>query len=568
MLKGKGVSNGIGFGKVSILSHDKVKVEQFKVDNHEKEVELFQESFQKVIKETEDIITKSTGTEKDIMEAYLTILQDPTLTIETINMIQNEGYNAGYATEVGFNTIIQMFKDMEDSYMAARSSDIEDMKNRVIDKIVGKESINISKLPKNTIVVAKELTTSDTAKLDLGNISGIITEIGGKNSHVSIMARTHEIPAIVGIKHAEQVLRNGDFVAISIDGEEGKIYINPSEEECINLGVLKEKIEREKEELNQFKGKKSITSDGHKIELVANIGVPQDIDLVIENTAEGVGLFRSEFLYMDSDTVPTEEEQFEAYKNVVSRMDQKIVIIRTLDIGGDKDVKSLPLEKEANPFLGYRAIRICLDNVALFKVQLRALLRASHYGNLEIMLPMISSIDELRDAKRIIEDVKQELTSKSIPYNPNIKIGIMIEIPAAALIAKELAKECDFFSIGTNDLIQYTTAVERGNEKVAKLYTKYHPSVIRLIKLAIEGAHGSNIFCGMCGEAAGDIAYIPLLLGLGLDEFSMNPSKILRARKMITELNYKECCDIAKEIIELSSAKEIEKKLKEFIKNK
>ena len=566
MLKGKGVSNGIGFGKAYILSHEQTEVKEFKVENRKKEIQLFQEAFQKVIKETEDIVETSIGTEKDIMEAYLTIMKDPILISKTINMIQNEGYNAGYATEIGFNTIIKMFKTMDDSYMAARASDIEDMKNRVIDKIIGRESVNISKLPKDTIVVAKELTTSDTARLDLKNIAGIITELGGINSHVSIMARTHDIPTIVGIKYVNQVLKNGDFVAISIDGEEGKIYINPSEEECINLRVLKEKIEEEKKELKNFKQYDSITNDGHKVKLVANIGVPQDVDLVIENTAEGIGLFRSEFLYMDSETIPTEEEQFKAYKNVVSKMNKKIVIIRTLDIGGDKNVKSLPLEKEANPFLGYRAIRICLDNVQLFKTQLRALLRASYYGNLAIMLPMISSIDELRDAKQIIESVKQELTEENIPYNSNIKVGIMIEVPAAALIAKELAKECDFFSIGTNDLIQYTTAVERGNDKIAKLYTKYHPAVIRLIQLAIEGAHSNGIFCGMCGEAAGDNIYIPLLLGLGLDEFSMNPSKILKARKIITQLNYKECTNLAKEVIGMSSANDVEKRLKEFIK--
>lgn len=564
MIKGKGVSNGINFGNVVLLKKEELKVEEFKVDDRQAELKFFQTTFEQVVEETKQIAEKSSGTEKDIMEAYLAILQDPTLIVETQNMIQNEGYNAGYATKVGFNTIIQMFKAMDDSYMAERSADIEDMKNRIIAKIVKKESVNLSHLPENTIMVARELTTSDTAKLDLKNIAGIITEIGGKNSHVSIMARTHEIPSIIGIENATQILRDGDFIGIYVDGDQGEVYLNPTEEELSKLKQLKDEIMHEKEALYDFKERESITKDGHRVELVANIGVPQDANLAVENAAEGIGLFRSEFLYMDSETVPTEEEQFESYKVVVEKMQGKPVIIRTLDVGGDKEIKSISLEKEANPFLGYRAIRICLDDVALFKTQLRALLRASHFGNLAIMLPMISSIDELRAAKRIIKDVENELDQKGIPYKRDIKVGIMIEIPAAALIADHLAKECDFFSIGTNDLIQYTTAVERGNEKIAKLYTKYHPGVIKLIKFAIDGAHKNGIFCGMCGEAAGDSYYIPLLLGLGLDEFSMNPSKILKARKSVCEANFEECKKLAEEILSMASATEVEKRLKEY----
>lgn len=564
MLKGKGVSNGIGFGKTIILENEEIKVTQFKIEEPKKEVEFFYTAFNKVIEETKELISKLSGTEADIMSAYLTIMQDPSLVAETINMIENERYNAGYATEVGFDTIIQMFKSMEDSYMAARSADIEDIKNRVLAKIVGKEVVDLSNLSPNTIIVAKELTTSDTAKLDFKNISGIITEIGGKTSHVSIMARNHEIPAIVGINHITKVFRKNDFIAMN--GTTGEISINPTESELNEFKLLQEELNKEKEELEKYKSEKTVTKDNYKVELVANIGVPQDTELVIESTAEGIGLFRSEFLYMDSQTLPTEQEQFTAYKQVVEKLQGKPVIIRTLDVGGDKDIKYLNLEKEDNPFLGYRAIRISLDNVALFKTQIRALLRASAFGKLYIMLPMISSIEELRDAKAIIEDVKKDLSSKNIEYDENIKVGIMIEIPSAALIAEALAQECDFFSIGTNDLIQYTTAVERGNDKVAKLYTKYHPAVIRLIKMAIDGAHKAGIFCGMCGEAAGDSLYIPLILGLGLDELSMNASKILKARKIIRNINYKDCKEIANKALSMSSATEIEKLLIEFSK--
>lgn len=562
MLKGKGVSNGIGIGNAIILENDKIEVTQFKIENPKKEVEFFYAAFNKVIEETKELINNLTGTEREIMQAYLTILEDPTLTAETINMIENEQYNAGYATEAGFNKIAQVFKSMDDSYMAARAADIEDMKNRVLAKIVGKELVNLGKIQPNTIIIAKELTTSDTAKLNLNNVSGIITELGGITSHVSIMARTHEIPAILGIDNINKKFKNNDLIAMN--GDTGEIYINPTEEEINNFKELEIRINNEKLDLKKYKSDKTVTIDNYKVELVANIGVPEDSNLAIENTAEGIGLFRSEFLYMNSDSLPTEEEQFIAYKKVAENMNGKPVIIRTLDVGGDKDIKYLNLKKEENPFLGYRAIRISLDNQELFKTQLRALLRASSYGKIYIMLPMISSIEELRKAKEIIEEVKEELENKNMGFDKDLKVGIMIEIPSAALMAKDLADECDFFSIGTNDLIQYTTAVERGNSKIEKLYTKYHPAVIKLIKMAIDGAHSAGKWCGMCGEAAGDSLYIPLILGLGLDEFSMNPSKILKARKIISNLSYKECKTLANKVLEINTATEIEDLLIKF----
>ena len=563
MLKGKGVSNGVGFGNIVILKNEDRVIEKKIVEDSNNEMKRFKEALDKVTKETEEIVNSISGTEQEIMNAYLMIMQDPSLTLETENAITNLNYSAEYAVEVGFNSVIQIFKNMDDEYMAARATDIADIKNRILGKLLNEETINTSKLQPNTIIVAKELTTSDTAKLNFNNVSGIITEIGGTNSHSSIMARTHAIPAVTRVEDATKIFRNGDYVAI--DGMLGEIYLNPTEEEKQKLLKIQSQILKENEELEQYKNIETKTKDGYKVELVSNIGTPADVELVLKNTAEGIGLLRSEFLYMDSENMPTEEEQFLSYKEVAEKMEGKPVIIRTLDVGGDKELKYLELEKEANPFLGYRAIRLCLDNIALFKTQLRAILKASNYGNLLIMFPMISSIEELQEAKKILEECKKELDAENIPYKRDIKVGIMIEIPSAALIAYGLARECDFFSIGTNDLIQYTVAVERGNEKISKLYTKYHPAVIKLIKDSIEGAHDAGIFCGRCGEAAGDELLIPLLIGLGLDEFSMNSNKILKSRKIINQLKKEKCKELAEEILRLSSANEVEKKLREFM---
>lgn len=565
MLKGKGVSKGIGIGHTKILKNEEVKLTDFKVEDKENELSYFKKCLNNVIEDTREVLEKLSGTEADIMNAYLMILQDPTLTEETERLIQEDGYNAGYATKVGFEAVEEVFKNMDDEYMSARASDIEDMKNKVINKIINKAELDLSNLPEKTILVGKDLSTSDTAKLNLNSVAGIIIENGSENSHVSIMARTHEIPAIVGAKGALDSINNDSYIAIN--GATGEIFLEPTEEEIAKLEKIQNELKDEKGSLAKFRNKKSITKDGYKTEVVANIGTPKDMDAVIENGAEGVGLFRSEFLYMDSDTMPTEEEQFEAYKEVLEKSEGKRVIVRTLDIGGDKDLKYLNLEKEDNPFLGYRAIRICLREPEIFKVQLRALYRASIYGKLAIMLPMISSVDELRAAKDIINEVKEELKAEKVKFDKNVKIGIMIEVPSAAIMAEQLAKECDFFSIGTNDLIQYTVAVERGNEKISDLYTKFHPAVIRLIKMAIDGAHKSKIFCGMCGEAAADERFIPLLVGLGLDEFSMNPTKILNSRKMIRNLNHKECKKLVQEILRMSSASEIKARLEEYKDN-
>ena len=562
MLKGTGISDGIGLGKAIIFESQKIKLEKNKIQDVTLEKEKFYKAIKEVEKEIEDLLEKISGTEKEIMQAYLLILQDPNLIQKTIEIIEKEKWNAAYATEIGFNEIIKEFEKVDDTYISERSKDIEDMKKKIIAKIIGKEEINLSKLPSNTILVAKELSTSDIAKLDFKNIEGIITEVGGMNSHMAIMARTHEIPSSVGVNKITQNIKQNDVVAIN--GKTGEIFVNPSKKEYKNFEEIKEKIKKEKNELENYKNQDTITKDGHEVKVLANIGMPDDVKIVIQNTAEGVGLFRSEFLYMNSENFPTENEQFVAYKKVVLKLKNKEVIIRTLDIGGDKDLKYMKLPKEDNPFLGYRAIRICLDDINLFKVQLRAILKASAFGNMAIMIPMISSLEELRKTKEIINEVKEELREKKIKFDENIKIGIMIEIPAAALIADELAKECDFFSIGTNDLIQYTVAVERGNKKIANLYTHFHPAVIRLIKKAIEGAHKNHILCGMCGEAAGDVTFIPLLIGLGLDEFSMNANKVLNVRKLIRKLDFKECQKLADEVLKLATSDEVEKLLVKY----
>ena len=564
MIKGKGISKGIGFGKVFIFEKRKRKIKKVIVENSENELEKFKTALNKVEKEIDETIQQSSGTEKEIMNAYLMILKDPTLIIETENLIKNLKYNAEYAIEEGFNKIIEMFKKINDEYMAERAKDIIDIKEKLLDKILKDENIKLNKLPQNIIIVAKELTTSETAKLDFKNVSGIITEIGGVNSHTAIMARTHSIPLITEIHNINEIFNNEQYICMN--GSTGEIFINPTKEEENNLLEQQKLIEEEKNKLEEYKNKETKTKDGFKVELVSNIGIPSDVEKVIESTAEGIGLFRTEFLYMDNEKMPTEEEQFLSYKEVAEKMQGKPVIIRTLDVGGDKEIKYLNLPKEENPFLGFRAIRICLANIEMFKIQLRAILKASAYGNISIMIPMISSIEELRETKQIVEECKKELQEKNIKFKKDIKLGIMIEIPSTAIMAEQFAKECDFFSIGTNDLIQYTVAVERGNEKISNLYSKYNPAVIRLIKMAIDGAHKEGIFCGMCGEVAGDSKFIPILVGMGLDEFSMNSNKILQARKVITNLEKKQCEKLVENIIKLDSSNKIKEELENFKK--
>jgi len=563
MLKGKGISEGIGIGKALVLKKEEIKIDKYKIENVEKELEKLKVSLNSVIEETNRLKENSNNEQKQILEAYLMMLQDETLLQKAKELIEKENLNCVYAVEQGLGEIITSFRNIPDEYISERANDIEDIKNRIISKLLKIEDNDLSQIEPNTIIVTQELTTSDTAKINLKNITGIISEIGGTNSHVSIIARNKQIPMIIRVENVANQIKDGDVLVI--DGETGEIHINPTIEEMAKFQNKQKQDLEEKQKLEQYKNKIAITKDGYQVEVSSNIGKTSDLEDVLKAGADGIGLFRTEFLFMDSPQMPTEEEQFQSYKKIAENMKDKLSIIRTLDAGGDKDIPYFNLEKEDNPFLGYRAIRLCLGNPKMFKVQLRAILRASVYGNLAIMFPMISVLDELRNAKQLLEECKKELDEQSIKYNKEIKVGMMIEIPAAAIMADTFAKECDFFSIGTNDLIQYTIAAERGNTKIANLYTKNHPAVIKLIKQTIDAAHNNGIFCGMCGEAASNFQYIPLLIGLGLDEFSMNSSAILQAKKTITELNRDECIKLAEEILQLTSDKEVEKRLKEFI---
>lgn len=567
MLRGKGISSGIGIGKALVLKKEEIKIEKSKIENVSKELEKLEVSLNSVIEETEksiEMLRESSNNEQlQILEAYLMILKDETLIQKAKDLIEKEKLNSVYAVEQGLGEIITNFKNIEDEYISERANDIEDIKNRIISKLLKIKERNFSEIKPNTIIITQELTTSDTAKIDMKNISGVISEIGGTNSHVSIIARNKQIPMIIRVENVQAKIKDGD--TIIVNGDTGEIYINPSTEEMEKYQKLQKEEKEEKRKLEEYKNKIAKTKDGYQVEVSCNIGKPSDLEDAINVGADGIGLFRTEFLFMDSEQMPTEEEQFESYKKIGENMKDKLSIIRTLDAGGDKNIPYLNLEKEDNPFLGYRAIRVCLGNPQIFKTQLRAILKASIYGNLAIMFPMISTIDELRQAKQILEECKKELDDENIKYNKEIKVGMMIEIPAAAIMAESFSKECDFFSIGTNDLIQYTVAAERGNTKIANLYTKNHPAIIRLIKQTIDAAHKNGIFCGMCGEAASNFQYIPLLIGMGLNEFSMNSSAILQAKKTITELDKKDCEKLVDEILQLSSDKEVEKRLKEFI---
>lgn len=566
MLKGKGISKGIGIGRAVILKKQNLEIEKSNIENVEQELKKLDLALEDVIKETEDTITvlekESNKEQLEIMKAYLMILQDETLLEKAKIIIKEEKFNSVYATKKGLDEIIANFRNIDNEYLAERSKDIEDIKVRLITKLLNKHEEKLEDLESNTIIITEELTTSDISKINLKNVNGIISEIGGANSHVSIIARNKQIPMIIRISGIVEKIKNGDIIIIN--GEKGEIYINPTIEEMEKYKEQQIEEKKQKTELEEYINKTAQTKDGYQVEISCNIGKIADLEEVLNVGADGIGLFRTEFLFMDSDQVPSEEEQFESYKKIAETMKNKLSIIRTLDAGGDKNISYLNLEKEENPFLGYRAIRLCLDNVGMFKMQLRAILRASVYGNLAIMFPMISRIEELRIAKEILEECKKELELKNIPYNSKIKVGIMIEIPAVAIIAETFAKECDFFSIGTNDLIQYTLAAERGNSKIANIYTKNHPAVIKLIKQTVDAAHNNGIFCGMCGEAASNIHYIPLLVGLGLDEFSMNPSAVLETKKITTNLTKKQCEILVEKVLNTSSDKEVEKILTEF----
>lgn len=569
MFKGIGASPGIAIGKVLLLKQENIKVEKKQINNIVDEVNKFNNALKKSKEQLEHIIQetkKNLGEDKSqIFEAHIMVLEDPELVNSTINKIKEDSVNAEYAFENVSNMFISMFESLEDEYMRERADDIKDISIRVLKNLLGIENKDLSNLDDHVILVATDLIPSVTATMDKDKVLGFMTDIGGRTSHTAIMARSIEIPAIVGLKTITNNVEDGDYVILN--GETGEVIINPNQEEIDKYEEIKKQYELTKKELSQLVGKPSITTDGKHVEIAGNIGTPDDIKGLLENDAEGVGLFRTEFIYMNRDQLPNEEEQFQAYKQVIEAMDNKPVIIRTLDIGGDKKLSYLEIQDEMNPFLGYRAIRLCLDRKEIFITQLRALLRASVYGNLKIMFPMISSVEELIEAKEILKTVKQDLDKEEIKYKKDIEIGMMIEVPSVAIISDLLAKHVDFFSIGTNDLVQYTTAVDRMNEKISHLYNPFNPAVLRLIKMVIENAHKEGIWVGMCGEIAGDIRMIPILLGMGLDEFSMSAISILKARKMIRSLNQKEMKEIVEKVINIESASEIEKYLESVFMN-
>ncbi len=531
-LKGSPASEGIGLGRAIVIRESDSEISNTQVTDINTELNRFLAAVERAkeeIKEIKETAQRNLG-EKNAMifDAHLLILEDP----ELLNMVKeniSKGMNAESALDESAKFFETILSSLEDEYMRERANDIRDVTSRVIKILSHKEEIDLKNIPSCSIVVARELTPSQTAQMNKQNVRGFVTEKGGKTSHTAIIARTYEIPAVVGIDDITSAVRDGDFLII--DGNDGTVYVNPDESLIKEYEKRLEEETRKKEELRKFLQMEARTQDGRRTKLVANIAHVDETDIALKNGAEGVGLFRTEFLFMDRTEPPSEEEQFQAYKTVLEKMGEKPVIIRTLDIGGDKSIPYLNIPKEENPFLGCRAIRLCLAQQDLFKVQLRALLRASVYGNLKIMFPMISCIDEIIQTKEIMKEVKTELDKEDVKYSEDFEIGIMVETPAAAIISDMLAEEVDFFSIGSNDLIQYTLVIDRTNDKVSYLYNPLHPAVLRLIKLTVDNAHKKGIEVGVCGEIASDLNMVPILIGLGVDELSVSPSKVLNVKK-------------------------------------
>lgn len=567
MIKGTAVSKGIAIEKALVLKKDVIQLTNRKISENEIEQELAQleTALAKSMGQIEKIQARALrelGPDKaQVFEAHKMLITDPVLRDSIVNKIQTEYIGAADAAFKAIEDLKAVFEMMDNEYMRERVADIKDIGDRLIRNILGKERVDLSNLKEDVIIIAEDLTPSDTAAMDKNHVKGFATEIGGETSHTAIIARSLEIPAVVGCAKAIRKIITGDMVII--DGSEGAVFLNPDpatlakyEEEGRNFQIRKEK-------LKGLKDFPAITLDGHCVELAGNIAKPEGVIKVLDNGGEAIGLFRTEFLYMNRNTFPSEEEQFAAYKKVAQSMEGKPVIVRTLDIGGDKHLSYLDLSGEMNPFLGYRAIRICLEEVELFKTQLRAILRGSAYGKIKIMFPMISGIGELRKAKAILEEAKLELKQKNMAFDENIEVGIMVEIPSAALTADILAKEADFFSIGTNDLCQYTLAVDRMNEKLSSLYDPLHPAVLRLIKNVIDAGHRQGIMVGVCGEMASGIENSIILLGLGLDEFSMSPSAIPSVKEAIRSITFKKAQAIAKKVMEFDNSGAIKKYVQE-----
>lgn len=560
MLKGIAASSGIAIAKVYKLEAPTMNITDAKVTDVAKEVELFHAALEKTksdiegIKERASKAGKLSEEEIAVFDAHLMMASDPEFTAQIVNMIESDAVNAGYAAQTVADLMVTMFESMDNEYFKERAADIKDVTFRLKANILGVEIPDLGSVKEDSVIVAYDLTPSDTAQLN-AFAKGFATSIGGRTSHSAIMARSLEIPAVVGCAGVLEACKHGDVVVL--DAIEGKVIVNPSEEEITAYTKKAKEYQEYRQALKVLKDQPSVTTDGHHVEIVGNIGTPKDADGVLDNGGEGVGLYRTEFLYMNSQTLPTEEEQFVAYKAVLEKMGKRPVVVRTLDIGGDKKLPYLPIDPEMNPFLGYRAIRLCLDRKEIFRTQLRALLRASAFGSLRIMFPMIATLNEFNQAKAIYEEERAKLIEEGVAVGDDVQVGMMVEIPAAAVLADQFAKVADFFSIGTNDLIQYSMAADRMSEKVSYLYQPYNPSILRLIKMTIEGAHKEGKWCGMCGEMAGEQKAVAILLGLGLDEFSMSASSILGARKIVNSMNKKEMEGLAAQAVACSTAEEV-----------
>ena len=568
-LQGIAASDGIAIAKVYTLTEPDLTVTKVTVEDSEKEVSRLDDALAASIKDVElikETALKNLGEEEaQVFDAHLMVLSDPELIGQVKDSITSNKVNAESALKEVTDMFISIFAGMEDNpYMQERAADIRDVSKRVFAHLLGVKIPSPATIKDEVIIVAADLTPSDTAQLNRQYVKAFVTDIGGRTSHSAIMARSLEIPAIVGTKEVTSIAKDGDIIIV--DGLAGDVFLNPSEEVVAEYRAKAEAFAAQQAEWEKLKDSKTYTKDGHQVELAANIGTPKDLEGVVNNGAEGVGLYRTEFLYMDSHEMPTEEDQFEAYKAVLEGMNGKPVVVRTMDIGGDKELPYLPLPHEMNPFLGYRAIRISLNEPEMFRTQLRALLRASVYGKLRIMFPMIATLNDFRGAKALLEEEKAKLIAEGVAVSDDIQVGIMIEIPAAAVLAHQFAKEVDFFSIGTNDLIQYTMAADRMNERVSYLYQPYNPSILTLIKHVIDSAHKEGKWAGMCGEMAGDQTAVPLLVGLGLDEFSMSASSVLKTRSLISKLTLSDMQALAaKAINECATVQEVEALVEEAV---
>ena len=568
-LQGIAASDGIAIAKVYTLTEPDLTVTKVTVEDSEKEVSRLDDALAASIKDVElikETALKNLGEEEaQVFDAHLMVLSDPELIGQVKDSITSNKVNAESALKEVTDMFISIFAGMEDNpYMQERAADIRDVSKRILAHLLGVKIPSPATIKDEVIIVAADLTPSDTAQLNRQYVKAFVTDIGGRTSHSAIMARSLEIPAIVGTKEVTLLAKDGDIIIV--DGLAGDVFLNPSEEVIAEYRAKAEAFAAQQAEWEKLKDADTFTKDGHQVELAANIGTPKDLEGVIHNGAEGVGLYRTEFLYMDSHDMPTEEDQFEAYKAVLEGMNGKPVVVRTMDIGGDKELPYLPLPHEMNPFLGYRAIRISLNEPEMFRTQLRALLRASVYGKLRIMFPMIATLNDFRGAKALLEEEKAKLIAEGVAVSDDIQVGIMIEIPAAAVLAHQFAKEVDFFSIGTNDLIQYTMAADRMNERVSYLYQPYNPSILTLIKHVIDSAHKEGKWAGMCGEMAGDQTAVPLLVGLGLDEFSMSASSVLKTRSLISKLTLGDMQELAaKAINECATVQEVEALVEEAV---